>query len=178
MGLVFPPFAAAKEWGTRRLVRIRIKFSKGWATRLLSKMTGLTLFTVVLLNFCVGIAAKENKANSTVDTTVCELVQHSSRFYKKAVRVRARVVTDIIEHTLVVDESCPSQGVSLWTTSAFRQRVDYRELRNAIVDEAAAGSKIKKVTATITGRFMRRREGSRHKIVLEAEKIDDVEVVK
>lgn len=143
----------------------------------LIKVMGLFVLAFSVMNSYV-VAAEDSKKNSIVDATVCELVQHSSKFYNKVVRVRARVATDAIEHTVVFDESCPRRGVALWTDSIFRQRPDYRELRSAIVDAAATDSKVRSVRATLTGRFVHRRGGSHSRLALEAEKIDNIEVMK
>lgn len=154
-----------------------MKFSNRMG-RLLRNVIGLITLAVMFSNPCVSIVPQDSETHSILDTTVCELVQRSSKFNKKVVRVHASVVTDGIEHTLILDDSCPKVGVSFSTDSSFRQRANYQELRNAILDQAASNSKIKKVTATLTGRFIRYREGRRTKVALEVENISDIEIVR
>jgi hypothetical protein len=75
--------------------------------------------TVILLFFVAASVARSRADGGTakpavVETNVCDLVKRSNHFDKANVRVRAVVMIDLIEHTMLVDNECPAKGVSLW----------------------------------------------------------------
>jgi len=75
--------------------------------------------TVILLFFIAASAATFRADGGTakpavVETNVCDLVKRSNHFDNANVRVRAIVMCDLIEHTMLVDNECPARGISLW----------------------------------------------------------------
>jgi hypothetical protein len=61
-----------------------------------------------------------------IDTSVCEIVAKPNKFNKKAVQLRGFVKSDMIEHTVLLDSTCESQGISLWVTAKLRARSEIR----------------------------------------------------
>jgi len=68
-------------------------------------LVGLALVATVGAN---SYAAKP----ALIETNVCDLAKRPSHFDKS--NVRAVVMSDLIEHTVLVDSECPEKGVSLW----------------------------------------------------------------
>ena len=90
--------------------------------------TMIPLFLVALASVAT-LGAKSGAAKpAVVETTVCDLVKRSIHFDKADVRVRAIVMSDLIEHTMLVDDECPARGISLWIPHELDDSTDVRAL--------------------------------------------------
>src|SRR6266853_3163596 len=85
---------------------------------------------VILLFF--GALATMSASGSSVGTTVCELVKQQNRFANTNVRIRAVVMSDLIEHTMLVDGACPARGISLWIPHELDDSANVQRLREEL----------------------------------------------
>ena len=94
--------------------------------------TAIPLFLIALAS--VGTLGAKNFAAkpAVVETTVCDLVKRSTHFDKANVRVRAIIMSDLIEHTALVDNECPGKGISLWIPHELDDSADVRALRSEL----------------------------------------------
>jgi hypothetical protein len=117
--------------------------------------TVISLFFVALAS--VGtLGAKSGAAKpAVVETTVCDLVKHSTRFDKANVRVRAIVMSDLIEHTMLIDNECLARGISFWIPHELDDSTDVRALRSELRSQWAIPPSNTQVSAVFDGTFLR-----------------------
>ena len=116
-------------------------------------------------------AANGQREEEGVDATVCQLVHAPNRFNGKTVRVKALVESDMIEHTMLVDESCKSYGVSLWIPHDLDDNSEVKELRKALKEQWKPGAAKTRVLGVFRGTFSI--EGKKRFLkVAKAEKIE------
>jgi hypothetical protein len=132
--------------------------------------TVIPLFLVALAS--VGTLGAESGAAepAVVETTVCDLVKHSTRFDKANVRVRAIVMSDLIEHTMLVDNECPARGISLWIPHELDESSDVRALRSELRSQWAIRPSNTQVGAVFDGIFLR----ENRKLYLKVLSIDHI----
>lgn len=133
---------------------------------------GVVLLIVITTNQISGSTREHKKAN----TTVCEIVAKPHRFNKKVVKLRGFVKSDMIEHTVLLDSTCQSQGISLWVSAKLRERSDFEQLYDAISREGPSTTDRLQITGTFTGVFHYYPKRSAEKRVLEATSVEDIEV--
>lgn len=119
-----------------------------------------------------AVADDARSGNQVIDTTVCELTKQPHQFKNKVVRLRSLVESDMIEHTMLVDESCESYGVSLWIPHDLDDNADFKALRNALKEQWKPGAAKTRVFGVFTGTFSL--EGKKR--FLRAAKVEKVEV--
>lgn len=110
----------------------------------------LTLGSVTILGARSGSAKP-----AFVETNVCDLVKRSNHFDKANVLVRAIVMTDLIEHTLLEDNECPAKGISLWIPHELDDSTDVRALRSELRSQWAIPPSNSQVSAVFHGTFLR-----------------------
>ena len=110
---------------------------------------------VILLFF--GALATMNASGSSVETTACELVKHPNRFANTNVRIRAVVMSDLIEHTMLVDGACPASGISLWIPHELDDSANVQRLREELRRQWTEPSNESQVRAVFTGTFLQER---------------------
>lgn len=88
-----------------------------------------------------------------VQTTICEIARRPRYFNHKLVHFRARVESDGIEHTALLDKACPMTGIEPSFPPSITGDPGVRELHEAIFAHGAAGTRGKLITATFTGVF-------------------------
>ncbi len=103
-----------------------------------------------------------------ITTTVCELVQHPSRFTCRRVRFRATLLTDCFENAVLTARGCehgiaPSNAPAPASVDAFFH--DACPPRRAAFNERR--------TASFTGRFRIRAGGSGYRYLLDIERVDN-----
>jgi len=126
-------------------MRVALQFRRG------PLLVGMFLPLASLL-LC-ALAFGRAKAAQPTDTTICQLVKHPQEFNKKVVRVRALVESDGIEHTVLLDESCESQGVVPWVSRENSEHSDIEKLHDAIFRRGRPGTTGKRITGVFTGTF-------------------------
>jgi hypothetical protein len=133
--------------------------------------TVIPLFLVALVS--VGtLGAKGGAAKPAVlESTVCDLVKRSTHFDKANVRVRAIVMSDLIEHTMLVDNECPARGISLWIPHELDDSTDVRALRSELRSQWAIPPSNTQVSAGFDGTFLRE-HGKLYLKVLSIDHID------
>jgi hypothetical protein len=109
---------------------------------------------------------------AVVETTVCDLVKHSTRFDKTNVRVRAIVMSDLIEHTMLVDNECPARGISLWIPHELDDSTDVRALRSELRSQWAIPPSNTQIGAVFDGIFLR----EHRKLYLKVLSIDHIDL--
>ena len=76
--------------------------------------------------------------------TVCTVAPRAALLAGEVITLRSDVLSDLLEHTILVSDDCPTETISLALTS---DAVGSDELKRAIVD----GMPDARVTATFTG---------------------------
>src|SRR5688500_13909797 len=64
-----------------------------------------------LLACCATTGTK--RPTRTIRTNVCQLSKSSAAFDGKSVILRAEVLSDLVEHTVLVSDQCPREAISL-----------------------------------------------------------------
>jgi hypothetical protein len=105
-----------------------------------------------------------------VETTLCDVVTHSVRFAAKLVRFHASLLSDGLEHAVLVDHRC-ELGIIPHIPDEFKSRPDIQAFERA-VDSGRPGTLDKRVSATFTGTFVRNGQ----KRILEVEVIANVKI--
>jgi len=95
-------------------------------------------------------------SGSSVETTLCELVNHPSRFANTDVRIRAVVMSDLIEHTMLVDGGC-LRGIALWIPHELDDSANVQRLREELPRQWTEPSNETQVRAVFTGTFLHER---------------------
>jgi hypothetical protein len=133
----------------------------------------ICLFAIMI--FCsMAASVAEPKV---IDTDLCKIAAHPKQFDNKEVRVRARLFKGM-HGSALVDEHC-GKGVSLWYLKAAQDHEDFKMLDDILVHHGNVGTSDKKIVATFTGKFFRKKKDeSTHKtaMVLEASKVEDLDV--
>ena len=134
--------------------------------------TMIPLFLVALASVAT-LGAKSGAAKpAVVETTVCDLVKRSIHFDKADVRVRAIVMSDLIEHTMLVDDECPARGISLWIPHELDDSIDVRALRSELRSQWAIPPSNTQVSAVFDGTFLR----EHRKLYLKIVSIDHIDL--
>jgi hypothetical protein len=126
------------------------------------------LFAVCLLLLVVTCREETAVRNEhPEEATVCAIAKAPNEFHQRVVRLRARVVSDGIEQTVLVDRACPDVGIALgWgarvTGASSLTDVLYGSGRSPHAD----------IEATVVGLFLAEDGGRR----LEASQVSDVTV--
>jgi hypothetical protein len=137
---------------------------------ILRQYTKFLVAVTVVATQVVGCRAGVEK--QIADVTVCDLVKDPSRFENRAVRVRSVVESDLIEHTMLTDTLCKSEGINLWIPHDLDEQADVRELRKLLDERLKSGALKYQVTAAVTGSFLR--EGKR--LYVRATKFEHVRI--
>ena len=132
----------------------------------------IPLFLVALASTATLGTASGVAKPAVVETTVCKLVKDSSHFNKANVRVRAIVMSDLIEHTMLVDNECPARGVSLWIPHELDDSTDVRALRSELRSQWAIPPSNRQVSAVFEGTFLR----EHRKLYLKVSSIDHLDI--
>jgi hypothetical protein len=116
--------------------------------------------TVILLFFVAASVATLGADGGTakpavVETNVCDLVKRSNHFDNANVRVRAVVMSDLIEHTMLVDNECPARGISLWIPHELDDSTDVKALRSELRSQWTTPPSNTQVSAVFDGTFLR-----------------------
>jgi hypothetical protein len=133
--------------------------------------------TVILVFFVAASVATFGADGGTakpavVETNVCDLVKRSNHFNKANVRVRAVVMSDLIEHTMLVDNECPARGISLWIPHELDDSTDVRALRSELRSQWAIPPSNTQVSAVFDGTFLR----EHRKLYLKVVSIDHMDL--
>lgn len=109
----------------------------------------LVVFAAVFLDSaCVAATRKPVAMN------LCTLATHAKQFDHKLVRVQGVVRSDGIEHTALLDESCPTKAAALSISYEDDAPPGAKGLFNAIYRDGQIGTIGKHITAVITGVFL------------------------
>ena len=119
---------------------------------------GFFLVVVLTIAFLPGIvptagAVDGQGDDQVVNATVCRLVREPGRFRGKTVRVKALVESDLIEHTMLSDESCQSYGISLWIPHDLDDNADVIALRSVLKEQWKPRAPKTQVSGVFTGTF-------------------------
>jgi hypothetical protein len=149
--------------------------------------TAISLFFVALASGGT-LGAKSGVAKpAVVGTTVCDLVKRSTNFEKVNwppagrgwqgtrlhVQVRAIVMSDLIEHTMLVDNDCPASGISLWIPHELDDSTDVRALRSELRSQWAIPPNNTQVSTVFDGTLLR----EHRKLYLKVLSIDHIDLV-
>ena len=116
--------------------------------------TVIPLFLVALASVATVGANSGAAKPVVVETNVCDLVKHPSHFDKSNVRVRAIVISDLIEHTVLADNECPARGISLWIPHERDDSTDVRALRSELRRQWAIPPSSVEINAVFEGTFL------------------------
>jgi hypothetical protein len=109
---------------------------------------------------------------AVVETNVCHLVKRSNHFDEAHVRVRAVVMSDLIEHTMLVDNACPAKGISLWIPHELDDSADVKALWSELRRQWAIPPSNAEISAVFEGTFLR----EHRKLYLRVLGIDQIDV--
>jgi hypothetical protein len=84
--------------------------------------------------------------------TICELTANPKRFDGAYITVLALVESDGLEHTTLIDESCPEKGVAPYVAEAVRESEDMKALQAAMF-RGRSGTIDKRISASFKGVF-------------------------
>jgi len=108
----------------------------------------LAVLALVTILFAPGSCAA--KSDDPVATSLCDLIKNYQSFDGKIVKVRARVRSDGLEHTDLIDKSCP--GVSASLESTHWDTVPGADILNdALMSDGPHTSQNRLVFATFVG---------------------------
>lgn len=142
------------------------------ACKLFARSAGIALLLLAGMSQMFGTSGKRDL---TV-TTVCEIVAKPNRFNKKIVKIRAFVKSDMIEHTVLLDSSCESEGISLRVPAKLQEQPDFQELYKALSRNGPSTTDQFHITGTFTGVFRYYPNRSSEKRVLEATSVQNLEI--
>lgn len=119
----------------------------------------MRVVSMLLLAFLAtaGSFGRSGRDGGLVETTVCELVRRPNRFANASVRIRAVVMSDLIEHTVLVDNACPARGISLWIPHELDDAANVQKLRSELRRQWTEHSYETQVNAVFTGTFLHER---------------------
>ena len=111
------------------------------------------------------------KSEPLIHTTICNVLRVPEAFADKCILVPGRFLTDGLEHSVIVDESCKGVGLTPWATSKGT-----RELDEGIWLPGKGFTPDRRITGRFTGRFVWRPNASRDMRVLEISAITNLKV--
>ncbi len=86
------------------------------------------------------------------NTTVCSIVAQPKKYDGKLVRIKASVLSDGMDGTLLVSHDCPRGGIDLVVEREFSKVEGLSSIDEAIY-RGTPGTKGKEITATFVGKF-------------------------
>ena len=86
--------------------------------------------------------------------------------------MRAIVISDLIEHTMLVDCECPARGISLWIPHALDDFTDVRALDSELRRQWAIPPSNTAISAVFEGTFLR----EHRKLYLRVSDINHIDV--
>jgi len=111
-------------------------------------------------------------AEPVIATTICEVLKTPEAFADKCILVPARFLSDGIEHSVLVDESCGKMGLVPWAAQEETEKLD-----EAIVQPGKGlGTFDRMVTARFTGRFVWRPNAKHDPRVLEINTVSNLKI--
>jgi len=123
----------------------------------------------------LATAPKHNAAAVPVETTICDVARRPNKYDHKLVRLSAVVESDGIEHTVLIDKSCPTSGIEPSFPAGVADSPEVRELHRAVFAAGRAGTAGKRVSATFSGVF-RSHKGKIPSRTLAIEKVTELQV--
>lgn len=112
------------------------------------------------------------KTEPVIANTICEVLRTPEEFADKCIRVPARFLSDGIEHSVLVDESCSKMGLAPWATEKETEKLD-----EAIAQPGKGlGTLDRRITARFTGRFVWRPHATRDARVLEINAVSNLRI--
>lgn len=139
------------------------------------RLCSLAIFSV-LLSGCA--LTSPNVAYGEGNQNVCMLIAAPTTFDQKLVRVRARVVSDGIHSTGLIDEGCSSKGVAFVVPTESSNDPGVEKVMHAIYGQLPFGvsASKKRIMATVKGTFVwRPNEMPERQIIVES--VSNVEVL-
>lgn len=127
---------------------------------------------ILLITACTSVG---RVSDAPRPTTICSLVAQSGKFDGAYVRVHAYLSSDGIEHTTLIDRSCPTLGVAPLIPDELRADATVIALERAIFS-GQAGTRQKEIRATFVGTFNVRR-GAVPARILTVSQISELEVM-
>ena len=65
-----------------------------------------------------------DRSETAISTTICDVLRVPEVFAGKCIRVPGRFLSDGLEHSVIIDESCSKMGLSPWATEKVTRRLD------------------------------------------------------
>jgi hypothetical protein len=111
-----------------------------------------TLAALAILSFAACGSSAGVDTTDPLNVTICELSATPAKFDGRRVNFAANVDSDGIEHTGLVDRSCPHNGVAPDIPASIRDHADIQALQHAIYS-GRPGTIDKNITASFRGVF-------------------------
>lgn len=93
-----------------------------------------------LLLLVVSVCASGCANAASPVRTLCDLVANPGRYANKVVRVKAIYITDMLEHSALLDPSCRSAHISLYDGPKGPYQGSINKFNNALAKARLAGS--------------------------------------
>src|SRR5690349_6204917 len=88
------------------------------------------------------------------EVAFCEVVSHPVRYDHSRVAFTAYVASDGIEHTALLDASCPKRGMALVVGPSVERSAGYKKVWAGIYRMGYIGTLDKHITAHFSGTFL------------------------
>jgi hypothetical protein len=89
-----------------------------------------------------------------IAVTVCEVVERPESYQGKLLKVSASVMSDGLEHTVLIDQACPGRGLAPETSGELPEVPGIADLNDAIFDKhSQPGTGDKDLSAVFVGTF-------------------------
>jgi len=112
------------------------------------------------------------RSEPIIAATICDVLRTPDVFADKCIRVPGRFLSDGIEHSVLIDESCSKMGLAPWATEKVTEKLD-----EAMVQPGKGpGTLDRRITALFTGRFVWRPKATRDARVLEISAVSNLKI--
>lgn len=117
-----------------------------------NSMKSFALVLLALLCFGKTMQSQSKQESSKPKIiSLCEIIEHPSKFNRRIVHFRANAITDGFEYTSLVDPVC-GKGVAPWSSEKSDRREDVKAFNHA-VESQNRGVPHQQISAIFFGRF-------------------------
>jgi hypothetical protein len=112
------------------------------------------------------------RSEPLISTTICDVLSVPELFADKCIRVPGRFLSDGLEHSVIIDDSCSKMGLIPWATEKETKKLD-----EAIWQPGKGhGTLDRRITGRFTGRFVWRPNAKQNARVLEINVVSHLKI--
>jgi hypothetical protein len=114
------------------------------------------------------------RSETPIPTIICDVLRTPDLFAEKCVQLQGRFLSDGLEHSVIVDESCGKMGLEPWATDKITERLD------EVIWQPGSGPGTfdRRITGLFIGRFVWRPHATCDVRVLEISEVNGLKVQK